>query len=88
MATYAEHKNDIAVVLTDISMPVMDGASEIYALMKINPKVKIIATSGLAQNVNAGKAFEASEAGIKHFLEKPYTAETMLKTLRTILNEA
>ena len=54
VAVYAEHKNEIAVVLTDMAMPVMDGPATIHALMRINPAVKIIAASGL--NANGGVA--------------------------------
>ena len=84
VASYAQHANEIAVVLTDMAMPIMDGAATIRALSKINPAIKIIAASGLHANSDATKA---SGAGIKHFLTKPYTAGTLLKTLRTILEE-
>ena len=85
VAVYAEHKNEIALVLTDMSMPIMDGPATIRALRRINPAVKIIAASGLAAN---GGAVKAPNGGIKHFLTKPYTAETLLTTLRKILDEA
>jgi CheY-like chemotaxis protein len=52
--------------------------------MEINPAVKVIAASGL--NTNDGVA-KASAAGIKHFLTKPYTAGTLLKAMRLILDE-
>lgn len=84
LAVYVQHKNDIAAVLTDMMMPVLDGPATIYALLRINPAVKIIAASGL--NANGGVA-KASGAGIKHFLSKPYTAGTLLKTVRKILDE-
>jgi CheY-like chemotaxis protein len=84
VAVYAQHRNEISVVLTDMMMPIMDGASVILALLKINPSVKIIAASGL--NASGGKV-EASGAGIKHFLLKPYTAGSLLKALRTTLDE-
>jgi len=80
---YAKHQNEIAVVLTDLMMPVMDGPSTIRALLRINPSVKIIAASGL----NSSRGFTTfPDARIKHFLTKPYTARTLLKTLREILN--
>jgi CheY-like chemotaxis protein len=84
VAVYAEHKNTIAVVLTDISMPIMDGAAVIRALTKINPAVKIIAASGRAAN---GDTVQASGIAVKHFLTKPYTAGTLLKAMRAILDE-
>lgn len=60
----------------------MDGASTIRALRKINPAAKIIAASGL--DANAG-AIRVSDIG--HFLAKPYTAETLRRSLQSILHE-
>jgi len=83
VAVFAEHKNEIAVVVTDMSMPFMDGAAVIRALTKINPEVKIIATSGLNAN---GDMAKVSGITVKHFLTKPYTAGTLLKVMRTVLD--
>jgi len=85
VAVYLENRKKIAVVLTDMSMPIMDGAAVIHALTKINPKIKIIASSGLKMNVGLTKGVRSK---VKHFLTKPYAAETLLKTIRTILDEA
>ena len=84
VAVYAQHPKEIAVVLTDMAMPIMDGSATIRALTKINPAVKIIAASGLSIN---GGATKIVEANVKHFLTKPYTAGTLLKTMRAILDE-
>jgi two-component system, cell cycle sensor histidine kinase and response regulator CckA len=84
VAIYAQHKNEIAVVLTDMMMPIMDGTAVIRALRKINPKVKMIAASGLTAN---GSVAKVSDAGVKHFLTKPYTAGTLLKEIRATLDE-
>ena len=85
IAVYAEHKNQIAVVLTDMMMPIMDGPATIQALRQLNPAVKIVAASGLAAN---GSGNKSPGHNIKYFLTKPYTAGTLLKTLRSILEEA
>jgi PAS domain S-box-containing protein len=82
VAIYAQEKEKIAIVLTDLSMPVMDGRATIYALLKINPKAKIVAMSGMDE---ADSVAKASTAGIKHFISKPYTAGTLLKTLRAVV---
>jgi PAS domain S-box-containing protein len=84
IALYAMHRSEIAVVLTDMMMPVMDGAALIAALRRINPGVQIIITSGNNANVNAAKA---ANANVHHFLAKPYTAEVMLSTLSNILGK-
>jgi PAS domain S-box-containing protein len=85
VAIYAKHDAEIAVVLTDMMMPVMDGTATIRALARINPAVKIIAASGLNAN---GTVAKISEPNVKHFLTKPYTAGTLLTTVRAILDEA
>ena len=82
VALYAEQKNDIAVVLTDVVMPFMDGPATIRALLKMNPAVKIIAASGLPASQRSG---EDSLQGVQAFLNKPYTAEKLLKALAEVL---
>ncbi|MET0263324.1 MAG: PAS domain-containing protein [Rariglobus sp.] len=82
VAAYAQHRDEIAVVLTDMVMPIMDGPATINALMRINPSVLIIAASGLNANARVAKSVGV---GVRHFLPKPYTAETLLITLHEIL---
>ncbi|HEY2974673.1 MAG TPA: PAS domain S-box protein [Pyrinomonadaceae bacterium] len=82
VALYADRKNEIAVVLTDMMMPFMDGPATIRALQKMNSEIKIIAASGLAGGHKPG---EASLEGVRVFLSKPYTAEKLLKALAEVL---
>ncbi|MBE2286310.1 MAG: PAS domain S-box protein [Prosthecobacter sp.] len=81
---YSKHTNDIAVVLTDMAMPVMDGATTIQVLVKMNPQVRIIAASGVTAH---GGMKKSAEAGARQFLPKPYTAETILRALRQVLHD-
>jgi CheY-like chemotaxis protein len=83
IALYAQHKDKISVVLMDMMMPYMDGPTTIRTLQKINPKVKIIAVSGLASSY---KLTAAMGSGVKAFLSKPFTAQELLKTIDGILN--
>jgi CheY-like chemotaxis protein len=85
VAVYLAHRSEIAVVLTDMMMPVMDGPAMIHALRRVNPEIKIIATSGV--NANGGLT-KLTDTRVKHFLAKPYTTEILLKTLRAVLEEA
>jgi PAS domain S-box-containing protein len=80
VAIYAKRRAEIAAVLTDMTMPVMDGLATIQVLRKINPAVRIIAASGLTANS------QLARFGVKHFLPKPYTAETLLKALKEVLS--
>lgn len=83
-AIYAKDPGRFDLVLTDMAMPIMDGYALIIALRAIHPDVKIVAASGLASNGGLSKALGA---GIKYFISKPYTAETLLKTIRRALDE-
>ncbi|MCC5845484.1 MAG: response regulator [Verrucomicrobia bacterium] len=82
VSIYAEKPDGIDVVLTDMMMPVMDGPATIKVLRRFNPDVRIIGASGITGN---GKIAKAADAGVSHFLPKPYTAETLLKAIRKIL---
>jgi PAS domain S-box-containing protein len=82
LALYADKRNEIAVVLTDMVMPFMDGPATIRALQRMNPEVRIIAASGLGAGQRAG---EGLLEGVDVFLNKPYTAEKLLKTLAQVL---
>ncbi len=82
IAVYTKNQDEIKVVLMDMAMPILDGYSSIRALRRINPKVKVIAASGLSEN---GKL--ASIHGyVSTFLAKPYTSERLLKTIEEVLN--
>ncbi len=81
---YERHHREVAVVITDMMMPMMDGPMLMTALRRINPAVRVIAVSGLGANAPApGDA----SARARHFLVKPYTAEALLVLLRQVLNE-
>lgn len=81
---YLAHRDEIAVVITDMMMPGMDGASVIRALAGIRPDVKVIAASGIT-----GHDSRAREAGdcVRHFLPKPCSAETLLKVLKRVISD-
>jgi len=82
VALYAQHRDQIAVVLTDMAMPIMDGATTVVTLKLINPDVRIICSSGL----EAGEGITSTlGAGAEQFIAKPYTAETILKALAQVL---
>ena len=84
LALYADKKNEIAAVLTDMVMPFMDGSATIRALQRMNPNIRIIAASGLGAGQRAG---EGALEGVAVFLNKPYTAEKLLKTLAQVLKQ-
>jgi CheY-like chemotaxis protein len=82
LAVYAEHRKKIDAVVMDMVMPYLDGPATIRAIQRLNPEVKIIASSSLSANDNT---FEAANEGVRIFLKKPYTAEKLLKALAEVL---
>lgn len=78
IALYAQHRDEVKVVLTDLMMPYMDGPVTIRALQKLNPTIKIIASSGLIEN---SRAIE----GVSLFLPKPYSAARLLCALAEVI---
>ncbi|MEM4657973.1 MAG: PAS domain S-box protein, partial [Candidatus Methanosuratincola sp.] len=84
VGTYTEHGDEISVVIVDMVMPVLGGSSAIKAISSVNPEVKIIATSGMQHSM---EIVDESGPVVKAFLFKPFTAPTLLKTLRSVLKE-
>jgi PAS domain S-box-containing protein len=82
IALYKQYRELIKTVLMDMMMPVMDGQASIRVIRKINPEVKIITMSGLAEKERLANVADYSNA----FLPKPYTAEKLLKTIHEVLS--
>jgi PAS domain S-box-containing protein len=85
VALYAKQGHQIAVVLTDIMMPVMDGEATIQVLKRLNPAVRIVAVSGLDVSENVAKV---ARVGVNDFLPKPYTAQTLARVIREVLDRS
>ncbi|MGE0129270.1 MAG: response regulator [Blastocatellales bacterium] len=83
-ALYRERQEEIKLVLTDMMMPVMDGAAAIKELRRLNPRLPIIASSGLAET---GKEGQALASGAQKFLSKPYTAVHLLRAVHKLLRD-
>ncbi|AKA68364.1 chemotaxis-specific protein-glutamate methyltransferase CheB [Clostridium scatologenes] len=64
------HKNKPDIVTMDIIMPGIGGFEAIKMIMETNP-VPIIVISGLSDNENMNKTFEAMESGAVSVIEKP-----------------
>jgi CheY-like chemotaxis protein len=82
---FTRHRQKVAAVVTDVMMPLMDGATLAGALRRIDPDVRVIASSGL--DATGGLA-QVERCGARRFLGKPYSAQVLLQTLRSVLNDA
>ncbi len=82
LTIYKEIGSRICLVLTDMMMPIMDGAELIQALKLLQPKVKIIGVSGIADHELVSQAVDS---GICNFLSKPYTLDVLLGSIKQII---
>ncbi|HEX7261410.1 MAG TPA: response regulator, partial [Luteolibacter sp.] len=82
VSIYAEHRDTIKVVLTDMMMPIMDGPSLIKVLKRLNPDLPIIGASGIATK---SLATDALLAGMLKLIPKPYSAEVLLNVLKEVM---
>ncbi len=81
-ARYQQHQSEIAVVITDMMMPVLGGEDLVRNLVALNSAVRIIAVSGIAANE---ALVRTAGPQVTAFLAKPFTAATLLGTLRAAL---
>nr|WP_246335418.1 ATP-binding protein [Microcella alkalica] len=73
----------VDLVLTDMMMPLMDGAATTAYLEEHHPDIPVIAASGLT---SAGGAARSAGMGVAAFLPKPYTTSLLLTTIRDVLD--
>jgi two-component system cell cycle sensor histidine kinase/response regulator CckA len=82
---YRTNKDQINLVVLDLSLPVMSGEDTFKVLRRINPKVKVAVSSGYGDQY-VKKLFKA--AGLVGTLQKPYTwgvlVEHMMKFLSMV----
>jgi diguanylate cyclase (GGDEF)-like protein/PAS domain S-box-containing protein len=72
------------VILTDLSMPIMDGFQMVREIKELNTETVIIAIS--AQN-NPYYILNAIEAGIRHYVLKPVNSEELFAVINKALEE-
>jgi CheY-like chemotaxis protein len=82
VAIYSLRGTEIAAMITDMTMPVMEGPEAIRILRLMNPMLPIIAASGLATTAYAPRL---ASLGVEHILSKPYTTPELLKMLQQVL---
>ncbi len=80
---YRQKGETISLVILDIIMPGMGGRRCLEELLRIDPDVRVVVSSGYSVN---GAAGETLDAGGRGFISKPYEIRQMLKVVRKALN--
>ena len=74
--------NGVDLVITDQTMPKMTGKELSLNILSINPKMPIIIMTGRCDGINKKIA---QEMGIRDFLLKPVSFQTLLSAVRELL---
>jgi CheY-like chemotaxis protein len=83
LAIFRQLKDEIALVILDFVMPVMDGADVFAELILINPKVSVVLSSGFAEQ---DRLRGMLARGLRGFIPKPYTQQKLLDQVRQTLD--
>jgi CheY-like chemotaxis protein len=82
LEVFQTHQAEVRLVISDLTMPRMDGWETLAALRKLVPGIPVILASGYSEaQVMAGEHAEMPQA----FLSKPYTLPTLRETLSQVL---
>jgi CheY-like chemotaxis protein len=82
---YQQIGTQIALVILDFFLPVMDGDAVFDELRALNPEVAVVLSSGFAEQSKLGAMLAQ---GLKGFIPKPYTAEKLLEQVRSTIDAA
>jgi DNA-binding NtrC family response regulator len=66
-------------------MPNMGGGEVFDQIKRIDPKVKVLLSSGYSVN---GEATEILKRGCEGFIQKPFSMEDLSKKIREVLNRS
>lgn len=82
---FRESASKIAVVLLDMTMPVMGGNEAFRLIRKIQPGVPIVMSSGYSESAAREELGGDAVAG---FIQKPYTAAKLVASIQEALEHA
>jgi len=83
LTLFRSKPNDFDIVITDMTMPKLNGDKFAAELMAIRPDIPIILCTGYSQTMSSEKA---AGIGIMAFAMKPLTLKDLAKTVRKVLD--
>jgi CheY-like chemotaxis protein len=85
LAIYAERRADVRLVITDLSMPGMNGVDLTRALQEQMSPVPVVVASGFMSDDQLAQIEALRRAGNVSAIQKPYTANELLSLLQSLL---
>lgn len=83
LAVFQAHADTISAVLLDVNMPGMSGEQVFQELVKVQPSVKVILSTGYSEQEATSNFDGAALAG---FVHKPYTATALVEKIGAALS--
>jgi two-component system, cell cycle sensor histidine kinase and response regulator CckA len=84
VAIYGEHRSEIDLVLLDLSMSGLSGRHTFSLLQQLNPRVRVVLSSGFSLNREAQELLDRGAVG---FLQKPYRKSAVADEISRVLSE-
>jgi len=85
LSFFEDAKDNIDLVVTDQTMPKMNGKELSIALLSQKPDLPIIMVTGYSDDISAENA---SDFGLKHFYSKPVSLLKLADTIGLCLTES
>ncbi len=82
MAVFFQNRDKIKLVLTELTLPIMDGGALIRALQSVDARLQIIVSSS---PIDDGRETDMTQYKVQFFLQKPYTAPQLLGAIHKSL---
>jgi DNA-binding NtrC family response regulator len=84
VAMYRENADRVALVMLDLTMPMMNGEQTFKELVRIQADVRVVLMSGF----NQGEALSRfTGKGLTNFLQKPFSLESLRHCLESVLQQ-
>ncbi len=84
LESYEELMDQVDLVILDMIMPDLGGSQVFERLKEMNPKVKVLLSSGYAVN---GEAKKILEKGCRGFIQKPFNLAELSQKVQAALRE-
>jgi PAS domain S-box-containing protein len=81
---FHDHKHEIDVVLLDMGLPKAAGWDVILKIKEEDARVNVVVSSGY---IDPESRTKMHQAGIKDFIDKPYTPNAVVETLDAVLEK-
>jgi signal transduction histidine kinase/ActR/RegA family two-component response regulator len=81
---FDQHRDDIQLVLSDLGLPRLSGYDVFRKMKLMKSDVRFILVSGFMESQTKT---EMSKEGIKDFIQKPFSFNTVMLSIRTVLDQ-